>query len=273
MIGVLGLGRMGLPIQKRLGASGQDPRHPIDPDFVLENLDVLVTVLPGRRELAEAAPGLLARMRTGALWLDLTSGDPVLAAELARQAASRDIAAVGAPMGGGPQNAADGTLTFYVGGADDAVARALPILKLLGTTIERAGTGAGDGQTVKLLVNLLWFGQAAAVTEAMLLGKKLGVEVAALRDILPGSPGGSAFMTGYLDRLLAGDDVETFGVDRVVEELDTLVGLAKDLPFELSTLVARLHRETFERFGPVDGELLVARLLQERAGDSFGHGS
>jgi 3-hydroxyisobutyrate dehydrogenase len=272
----MGLGRMGLPVRERLGASGSDPLQPVDPAFALDSLDVLVTVLPGRKELAEAAEGedgFLAKLRPGALWLDLTSGDPVLAAELATVAAARNIAVVGAPMGGGPKDAVDGTLTFYVGGEDEAVTRALPILNLLGSTIERAGSGVGDGHTVKLLANLLWFGQAVAVTEAMLLGERLGVETAVLRDILPRSAGGSTFMTGYLDRLIAGDYVESFGIDRVVEELDTLVSLADDGTFELSTLVARLHRETLERFGPVDGELLVAKLLQERADGPFGHSS
>jgi 3-hydroxyisobutyrate dehydrogenase len=65
--------------------------------------------------------------------------------------------------------------------------------------------------------------------------------------------------------------LESFGIDRVVEELETLVSLAEDagVPFELSTLVTRLHREALERFGAVDGELLAAKLLEERAGHTL----
>ena len=76
------------------------------------------------------------------------------------------------------------------------------------------------------------------------------------------------FIDEYLDRLLAGDYLETFGIDRCVEELETLVRLAElhVVPFELSTNVARLYREALERFGAIDGELLAAKLLEERAG-------
>jgi len=272
---------MGLSIHARLAAaghevSGYDPAVSVEVAIEFERVEVLVTVLPGRRELADAAvgpAGFLARLPPGALWLDLTSGDPLLTGELALAAAGLGLASVSAPMGGGPPDAAGGTLTFYVGGADAAVERALPILSLLGTTIERAGIHPADGQSMKLLANLLWFGQAVAVTEALLLGRQLGLELSKLSELLPRSAGGSNFMTGSMNRLLAGDYAETFGIDRVVEELDTLVAIAGSSPCELLTLVAKLHHETLERFGPVEGELLVAKLLEERAGSPLSAGS
>src|SRR5690606_3181345 len=114
----------------------------------------------------------------------------------------------------------------------------------------------------------LWFGQAVAVTETMLLGQAMGVSPAVLRRALASSAGGSVFIDRHLDVLLAGGYMEDFGLDRIVEELDTLVVLADrtGTPFELSGLIARLHREALERFGPIEGELLVARLLEQRAG-------
>jgi 3-hydroxyisobutyrate dehydrogenase len=278
-IGVLGVGRMGRPIASRLRAGGHavsvfDLAGPVegfenaqDAVALAASVDILMTVLPGRRELADAA-GIIASLRPSALWLDLTSGDPRLSDELALAAP----ASVAAPMGGGPAEAAAGTLTFFVGGSGTDVARALPVLQQLGR-IERAGDRPGDGQTMKLLANLLWFGQAVAVTETMLLGRRLGLQIGRMRDILPRSAGASTFMDGYLDRLLSGDYVENFGLDRVVEELETLTSLADGMPFELSSLVARLHREALERFGPVQGELLVAKLLEQRGGGSLGGAS
>ena len=168
-------------------------------------------------------------------------------------------------MGGGAAAAASGRLRFYAGGT--AVERARSLLEVLGT-VDHIGPGLGDGQTAKLLANLLWFGQVVAVTEALLLGQVLGLSPAVLRSQLASSAGGSVFIDEYLDRLLDGDYLETFGIDRCVEELDTLVSLARsaEVPFELSSTVARLHREALERFGVVDGELLGAKLLEERAG-------
>jgi 3-hydroxyisobutyrate dehydrogenase len=277
-IGVLGVGRMGRPIASRLREAGFavtvfDIAGPIEgfdnaPDAaaLAAVADVLMTVLPGRREL-EAASGVIAALRPGALWLDLTSGDPRLTEALASTAP----ASVGAPMGGGPDDAGAGTLTFFVGGADADVARARPVREVLGR-VERAGERPGDGQTVKLIANLLWFGQSVAVTEALLLGRELGIDPRRLRDILPRTAARSVFIDDYLDRLLAGDYAETFGIDRVVEELETLTALADGVPFELSSLVARLHREALDRFGPVDGELLAAKLLEERGGAALGDG-
>ena len=271
-VGVLGLGRMGAPIARTLGLHhevvGYDPAvAPGDPVAVAASVDVLVTVLPGTTELSSLPP-VLAALRPGSLWIDLTSADP---RDIRRLSAAREVDVVGAPMAGGPAAAQEGLLRFQVGGAAAAVERARPLLELLGT-VDVVGDDVGDGYTAKLLANLLWFGQAVAVSEAMLLGTALGVPAATLRRTLGASAGGSAFIDEYLDRLLEGDYAESFGLDRVVEELDTLASLAQQegVPFELSSLVGRLHREALERFGAVPGELLAAKLLEERAGRTLG---
>jgi 3-hydroxyisobutyrate dehydrogenase-like beta-hydroxyacid dehydrogenase len=265
---------MGAPIAARLAAAGLDVRgyDPHGGTFstagsareLAASADVLITVLPGRAETQAVMPDLLTAMKPTALWLDLTSGDPALTESLA----SDGIRSVGAPMGGGPAEAATGALTLFVGGAAADVDSLRPLLETIASRIERAGERPQDGQIVKLLANLLWFGQAVAVTEALLLGVKLGLTLAAMRQILPRSAGGSSFMETHLDRLLAGDYAATFGLDRCVEELDTLVALAESAgtPFALSTLVDGVHREALAAFGPVDGELLVAKLLQQKAG-------
>jgi 3-hydroxyisobutyrate dehydrogenase len=260
-IGQLGVGRMGEPILTALEAAGFDvlafdpvTRPDSSESAVIEHAEILVTVLPGAFELPVVRDTLV---------LDLTSNDP----RNAERAVAQGVAIVGAPMGGGVAAASSGSLRFFVGGAHDHVARARPVLDLLGT-IDHVGEGVGDGYVAKLLANLLWFGQAVAVSEALLLGQALGVAPSSLAASLTTSAGGSAFIDDHLPALLAGDYLETFGIDRVVEELEILESLAAEnrIPFELSTLVTRLHREALDRFGPVDGELLAAKLLEERAG-------
>lgn len=273
-VGVLGLGRMGAPIARRLAEAGfevssHDPRVAgATLDEVAGSADVLLTVLPGASDVDAAAPGILAALRSGSLWVDLTSNDPRAAELIAGFAAVRGVDFVGAPMGGGPAAAASGGLRFYLGGT--AVDRARAVLEPLGT-IDHVGDSVGAGYTAKLLANLLWFGQAVAVTEALLLGKSLGIPPATLRRTLADGAGGSVFIDEYLDRLLEGDYLESFGIDRCVEELEILASLARgvDVPFELSSTVARLHREALERFGAIDGELLAAKLLEERAGTTL----
>jgi 3-hydroxyisobutyrate dehydrogenase len=287
-IGVLGVGRMGLPIARNLLAAGFAVTVF---DLVAERSaavgasvadsgaalaagsDIFVTVLPGIAEAEAAmigAEGLVGLLPDGALWIDLTSNDPRVAGRIAERAKSRGILSLGAPMAGGVVAAEKGSIRFFVGGSDAALDRGRELLEAIGT-VDSVGSGVGDGYVAKLLANLLWFGQVVAVTEALLLGQSLGLSPAVLRSQLASSAGGSVFIDEYLDRLLAGDYLETFGIDRCVEELETLVSLAQgqDVPFELSSTVARLHREALERFGAIDGELLAARLLEERAGTTL----
>jgi 3-hydroxyisobutyrate dehydrogenase len=295
-IGLLGAGRMGLPITAHLVAAGF-PVTVFDPDpdraelaasrgaSVVAHLsaaaadaDVLVTVLPGPPELREAMlghGGALVALRPGTAWLDLTSNDPRVAAEVAGLARSRDIASVGAPMGGGVSNAEAHSLRFYVGGDDASVSRIAPLLRALAAPggIDHVGQSVTDGYTAKLLANLLWFGQATAVTEALLLGKALGLSPDTLRSTLMASAGGSVFLSEHLPHLLDGNYLEEFGIDRVVEELDALSALAREhnIPFETNNTVVRLHREALAAYGPVGGELLAAKLVEERAGDTLRH--
>jgi 3-hydroxyisobutyrate dehydrogenase len=287
-IGVLGVGRMGLPIARNLVAAGfvvtvfdlVPERSAAVGAPVAESggalaagSDILVTVLPGIAEAEAAligAGGLLELLPDGALWLDLTSNDPRVVARISERATAQGIQTLGAPMAGGVAAAETGAIRFFVGGRDAALDRARPLLDAVGT-VDLVGSEVGDGYLAKLLANLLWFGQVVAVTEALLLGQSLGLSPAVLRSQLASSAGGSVFIDEYLDRLLGGDYLETFGIDRCVEELETLVSLAQaeGVPFELSSMVTRLHREALERFGAIDGELLAARLLEERAGTTL----
>ena len=240
-----------------------------DANALAAESDVLLTVLPGSAELAALYgwKSALGALHPGSTWVDLTSADPRVVERVAGGLGSRGIHAVGAAMGGGVDAARARTLRFFVGGPSEDVARVEPLLDALGT-VDHVGDRVGAGHTAKLLANLLWFGQVAAVTEALLLGQSLGIEPARLRDSLAASAGGSRFIDDSLDALLDGDYLEHFGLDRVVEELEILEALAADadVPFELSATVVRLHRDALARFGAVDGELLVAKLLEERAG-------
>ena len=274
-IGIIGLGRMGGPIAARLIAAGLDVathdsradsgRTVDDAATLAASVDVLVTVLPGTPELSAVMEAV--SLREGGLWLDLTSADPTVAAEIASALAAGGVESVGAPMGGGPSAAAAGELSFFVGGGGASIARIRPILDLLGTTTIM-GDDVTVGYTTKLLANTLWFGQAVAVAEALLLGQAQGIDPKRLSDALAASPGGSVFLSDHLPALLDGDYLETFGIDRVVEELDSVTGLARrhGTPIELTERVARTHREALDEFGAINGELLGMKLLEHRAG-------
>ncbi len=168
------------------------------PAEVAAGADILITMLPGSREVREVmagSGGVLAAMSSTAVWVDMTSSSPAAGRELAAAARTRGVGVLDAPVGGGVPAARAGTLQVFVGG-DAAVLDRCPVLEALADPqrIIRVG-GNGAGYTVKLLVNLLWFGQAVATGEALLLGRRAGIDLDVLRQTLATSAASTAFMS------------------------------------------------------------------------------
>ncbi|WP_378145722.1 NAD(P)-dependent oxidoreductase [Cnuibacter sp. UC19_7] len=289
-IGIAGLGRMGGPIAQALHRDEAIDlvAYDVDPAAVaalpeglsattdareLTGLDVLVTVLPGPVEVVAALGGeesLLKAVHRGGVWLDLTSNDPRAAAEIALLAAARGVASVAAPMRGGPAEARSATLDFVVAGDPGAVHRVTPLLRGLGARegLVSAGDDVASAHVVKLLGNALWFVQALATTEALLVARSAGLDPDVVAALLRSGPGTSRVLQSEVHHLLAGDVMEDFAIDRVVDELRSVSALAADGGVEASVLDASLlvHDAALERYGPVLGELLGARLVEDRSG-------
>jgi 3-hydroxyisobutyrate dehydrogenase len=234
--------------------------------------DVLITMLPSPEAVTDAMTG-----RDGALhtlsrrttWIDMSSNDPVVGRTLVDRASDHQIRCLDAPVGGGPLEAATGTLRLFVGGDARDIRRHRGLLETLADPewIIHVGSHTA-GYTTKLLVNLLWFGQAVATAEALLIGRKAGIELETLRDALAASAANSDFIGRDVHALFAGNYLTSFGVEGCVRELESITRLADDLavPHTFSDQVKRVYEEALERFGPVDGELLPVALLEERAG-------
>jgi 3-hydroxyisobutyrate dehydrogenase len=289
-VGFIGLGRMGQPMCARLAQAGydviatdRDPRRrpnaeeatarwePTNAGAAAE-ADVLITVLPGPDAITDAMTGrdgALHTLRPRATWIDMSSNDPTVGRTLADSAVDRQISFLDAPVGGGPREAANGTLRLFVGGDARDISRHRHLLETLADPdwIIHVGSHTA-GYTTKLLVNLLWFGQAVATGEALLIGRKAGIELETLRNALAASAANSDFIRRDVDALFAGDYLTSFGLQGCVQELESITRLADDLdiPHTLSDGVKRVYQEALDRFGPVDGELLSMALLEEQAG-------
>jgi 3-hydroxyisobutyrate dehydrogenase len=289
-IAFAGLGRMGLPMCAALARAGYqvtatDKRAEAEeaavacgaawrdtPAQAAAAADVLITMLPGPREVEAAvagAAGALKGLAAGAAWIDMTSSSPAAARPLREQAMRQGVEVLEAPVGGGIAAAQEGKLQLFVGGDASAVERHRAVLEVLGDPGRIVHTGGpGTGYTVKLLVNLLWFGQAAATAEALLLGQRAGVDPAVLEHALAGSSAASTFIRRDIGLVFQGDYLTSFGLDRICAELEAVTALADEcqVPWELSDLVRRTYRRALDRYGPVDGELLAVALLEEEAG-------
>jgi 3-hydroxyisobutyrate dehydrogenase-like beta-hydroxyacid dehydrogenase len=288
-IAVLGVGRMGAPIARRLAASaevvafdpdarrlaelGDEVETAPSQDAAVVRADIVVAVLPGAREQPTVLRRALATGsldgEPGMLLVDLTSGHPGTAREL-QAAARRDGAGyVAAPMSGDPAAAAEGALQLLVGGTAVDVEKADAVIAPLvcnGGRARHISEDAGAAPLAKLLVNGLWFAQAIAMAEAVRTGERAGLPASVLRDVLRGSAADSAYVDRYLDRFLAGDEMTEFALHRVVEELDILGSLQDVGGFADGVLAAShaIHARALAEFGEGHGELTAAQWVRGR---------
>lgn len=289
-VGFIGVGRMGLPMCANLVRAGYDVtagdareelQHAViacgarwggPGSAIAAAVDVLITMLPGGPELRDLmlAPGdLLGALPQTVTWIDMTSTSPVIGRVLAGAARARGIGMLEAPVGGGVRAAAAGRLQLFTGGDAALLERHRPLLEALADPgqIFRMG-GPGAGYTTKHLVNLLWFGQAIATAEALLLARREDIDLELMQKALAGSAASSSFIRDDLGALFGGDYLTSFGLDRCCEELSAITALARReyVPFELSEKVEQIYQRALARYGPVDGELLPVAMLEEQAG-------
>jgi 3-hydroxyisobutyrate dehydrogenase len=216
-IGFIGLGNMGLPMAQNLIKTGHSVAGFDVTEYAAErlvtgggsraksvaeaceNAEFVITMLPAGEQVREVYlgdGGVLSTVRKGAVLIDSSTIDVNTARDVAQAAHERGLAMVDAPVSGGVAGAQAATLTFMVGGPDDAFARAQPVLENMGKTIVHAG-GAGNGQAAKICNNMVLGASMIVVSEAFLLAEKLGLEAQKLFDISSKSSGQCWSMTSY----------------------------------------------------------------------------
>jgi 3-hydroxyisobutyrate dehydrogenase len=205
-IAFLGLGHMGGPMAANLVAAGHTVRA-FDPVAALKeaaadkgaqvfdsgaeavaDADVVITSLPNGAVVKAVYAEALPAAREGTLFIDTSTISVDDAREIHREATGRGLAQLDAPVSGGVKGATAGTLAFMVGGEDDAVERARPVLEPLAGKIIHCGA-SGTGQAAKLCNNMVLAVQQIAVGEAFVLAEKLGLSAQSLFDVITGATG------------------------------------------------------------------------------------
>lgn len=216
-IGFVGLGNMGGPMAANLIRAGHKVRvFDLSADAVkaaveiggtaagslaevATDVEAIVTVLPaGKHVLAvyDGPDGILAHAATNTLVIDSSTIDVDAARKAAELAKARYMRPVDAPISGGVGGATAGTLTFMVGGSEDAFVSAEPILQAMGSNIIHAGDN-GAGQAAKICNNMILGVSMIAVSEAFMLAKRLGVDAQKLFDISSKASGQCWSLTSY----------------------------------------------------------------------------
>ncbi|MFZ0040154.1 MAG: NAD(P)-dependent oxidoreductase [Solirubrobacteraceae bacterium] len=284
-IGVIGVGRMGLPMCARLVDAGfsviaTDRRADVRPQLcevggrwadsvseVTQEVDTVITVLPGLSEVLEIVEPLVAALPANSAWIDMTSASPAVSDQARAAAGAKGLHLLDAPVGGNPETAREGRLLAYVGGAAEDLAQQRKLLGSLTDRILHFGP-SGSGYVAKLLVNLLWFGQAVAGAEVLALADRSGLDPETVRSAIGDGASANRFMDREAPLLLRGEDLTSFSIARCLEEIEAALGIADELavPMPVAERVAEIYRDTVARFGDADGELLAARAVAEGAG-------
>ncbi|MGH2453067.1 MAG: NAD(P)-dependent oxidoreductase [bacterium] len=204
-VGVVGLGRMGLPMARHLGRAGfevsgydLDPERraalveaggqPVDPlGTVARDSDAVLLMVADDAQVKAAAlesGGIVAAARPGTVLIISSTVKPSTCRELAVVAAARGVPVLDAPVALGQRAAESGTLTVFVGGPADVFERCRPVLQAFGRKVVHLGEEVGAGQVAKLTNNLLLWAGIVAAYEALTFGARLGVPPGRLRPAL-----------------------------------------------------------------------------------------
>jgi 2-hydroxy-3-oxopropionate reductase len=247
-LGLIGLGIMGRPMGDNLLRAGyQLMVHDVDgyavhalvaegaiagmtPSHVAAATEVLITMLPDSpqvRDVYLGPDGAFEALRPGWLAIDMSSITPSTSRDLAVLATAAGAEMLDAPVSGGDKGAIAGTLSIMVGGTDAGFERALPILSVLGKTIVHVGA-AGAGQVVKVCNQVVVAVVIEAVSEALVLGAKAGVDPGRIIDVLQGGLAATKVLEMRRDNMLSGHFDPGFRTRLHLKDLRNALELARE---------------------------------------------
>ena len=263
-IGFIGLGIMGKPMARHLANAGYEliihNRSQDDVDLLLgesgtfvpassprevaEQCDTVITMLPDSPDVQQVVlgdQGLLGSMRDGSLFIDMSTIAPSVSIELYAAFAQKGVAALDAPVSGGETGAINAALSIMVGGDEAAFHRAKPLFEVMGKTIVHVGA-AGAGQTVKACNQIMVAVNYAAMSEALVLGAKAGVDPKKIVEVLAGGLAGSRVLELKGPAVVERKFAPGFRVDLHRKDLNIALSAGKEngVPLLATALVDQL---------------------------------
>ena len=289
-IGIAGTGRMGAAMAGRLMSVGHEltvwnrtpaktkdlaaggARVAATPAALVEEVETIITMLTDDKaieSLYHGTQGLLAGRVAGKLFIEMSTVRPEIETALAAKVRQKEGALVDCPVGGSVGPARDGKLFGFVGGSDDDVARARPVLEQLCRRLEHVGP-VGAGARLKLAINLPLMVYWQAFGEALALCAPLGLDPDRLVSIFSETSGGPNVLKTRgpaVAAALRSQDTGpvTFDVDLICKDLRVMIAeagaLGTDLPVSQRALEC-FEEAAREGLGPKDGALLPARFAR-----------
>lgn len=276
-IGFIGLGIMGKPMAKNLIKAGYDLvvyNRPSDataalaecgakvansPAEVAAQVDMVITMLPNSphvKEVALGENGIAEGARAGLLYVDMSSIDPLVAREVSAGIAAKGVVMLDAPVSGGEPKAIDGTLSVMVGGPKDAFDKAEPVLKSMAASVVHTGD-IGAGNVTKLANQVIVALNIAAMSEALVLATKTGVEPELVFKAIRGGLAGSTVLDAKAPMVLDRNFKPGFRIELHIKDLQNALDTshAVGVPLPLTAAVM---------------EIMQALRVDGKAGDDHG---
>ena len=238
-IGFIGLGIMGKPMAKNLLKAGYPVMvYDIVAEAVKELVqagaeqgsssadvasksEIIITMLPNSPHVKEAVlgkGGVLEGAKPGTILVDMSSIAPLASKEISEKAAEKGVVMLDAPVSGGEPKAIDGTLSIMVGGPEDAFKKVEEILKKMGASVVHIGD-IGSGNITKLANQIIVALNIAAMSEAMVLATKAGVDPEKVFEAIRGGLAGSTVLNAKVPLVLQGNFKPGFRIELHIKDL------------------------------------------------------
>ena len=261
-IGFIGLGIMGKPMVKNLMKAGYTLTvHDVNRAPVQEVVALGATPASSAKEVAEKCPlvilmlpnspevkqvvlgkeGLLEGLAAGTIVIDMSSISPVVAREVGEVLAAKGVKFLDAPVSGGEPGAINATLSIMVGGEESVFEECKPILLAMGKAVVRVG-GVGSGNVTKLANQIIVALNIAAMSEALVLGTKAGVQPELIYNAIRGGLAGSNVLEAKALRVMDGNFAPGFKIDLHVKDLANALEAARQfgVPLFLTSQVMEI---------------------------------
>ena len=287
-IGLIGLGNLGVHLAGSLLRAGFDLTvNDLDesaaaglvaagagwassPAQVAEAAESVITCLPSPAAVAEVLTGeagILAGLRPGGAWIEMSTNDAAEVKRLAAIAAAQGVACLEAPVTGGVHLAATGEITILAGG-DRAVYEArLPVLEAMGGTVLYLGE-LGNASVMKVVTNMLAFVHLVAAGEALMLARRASLDLGRAFEAIRASSGNSFVHETESRLILSGSYDVGFTMDLACKDLLLAHRLGQELgvPLELAGLVEQTFIRAREQYGGSAPSTMAVKLLEDALG-------
>ena len=262
-VGFVGLGNMGLGMARNIlkagfpliahdareaplrvieGMGGQVARRPREVSERARITFVVVLNYPQIEQVVLGEHGLQEEVRPGDVIVLMSTVSPVQVKELAQKLGGRKVQILDAPISGGKEGAEAGTLSIMAGGEKSAFERCLPVFRAMGKSVYHLGP-LGSGMSMKLVNNLLVAVNGLAVAEAMVLGKKAGLDPQTILEIIPKSAGDSWMFRNRAPQMVSRDFTCRGELDILVKDLGYILEMGQSLKAPL--FLSAVAREIF----------------------------